>query len=127
MIIKIKNLRLKTILGIYDYEQKINRDIIINAEIHTKNEKSRFSNSINDTIDYDIIIKHIKTLVSSKNFGLIENLANEILEIIMKDDRICKCILEVDKLNVVESVDSFSITLKAKQKWIKKLQKFYKK
>jgi dihydroneopterin aldolase len=111
MIIKIKNFRLSTILGIYDWEQDFDREVIINAEIHTNYDKARYSNSINDTIDYDNIIKQIKQLLASKKFQLIEKMAQEILDLIMKDVRIEKCTLEVDKVKVVDEVDSFSISL----------------
>ncbi len=111
MIIKIKNLRLETILGIYDWEQNVKRPIIINAEIHTGFDNARFSNDISKTIDYDIIVKQIKTYVASKNFQLVEKMAQEIIENIMTDKRIDKCSLEIDKVGAVENLESFSITL----------------
>ena len=111
MIIKIKNLKLETILGIYDWEQVTPRPIIINATIFTSNDKARFSDKIEDTIDYDIIVKQIKSYVASKNFQLIEKMAQDLLDIIMKDDRVTKCELEVDKVGVIEDVESLSITL----------------
>ncbi len=111
MIIKIKNLRLKTIIGIYDFEQNFDREIIINAQIHTDFDKAKFSNDIKDTIDYDVIIKQIKALVASKKFQLIEGLAQEILQLIMQNEKVSKCTLELDKVGVVECVDSFSIIL----------------
>lgn len=111
MIIRIKNFRLNAILGIYDWEQNFDRQVIINAEIHTSHDQSRYSNSINDTIDYDNIIKQIKDLLASKKFQLIEKMAQEILDLIMKDVRIEKCTIEVDKVKVIDEVDSFSIIL----------------
>ena len=111
MIIKIKNLKLETILGIYDWEQNVKRPIIINAEIHTGFDNARFSNDISKTIDYDIIVKQIKTYVASKNFQLVEKMAQEIIENIMTDKRIDKCSLEIDKVGAVENLESFSITL----------------
>lgn len=115
MIIKIKNLKLETILGIYDHEQDVKRPIIINATIFTNAEEARFSNEIQDTIDYDIIVKQIKSYVASKNFQLIEKMNQEILDLIMRDKRISKCILEIDKVGVVADVESFSITLTQEQ------------
>ena len=111
MIIKIKNFKLETILGIYEWEQNVKRPIIINAEIYTDFDEAKFSNDISQTINYDTIIKHIKSYVSSKNFQLIETMTQEILEMIMLDNRINKCILEIDKVGVMEDVESFSVTL----------------
>ncbi len=111
MLIKIKNLKLKTILGVHAWEENINREIIINAEIETNNLSSLSSDDINDTIDYDILILKIKNLVNSKRFKLIEKMAAEIMREIMEDARISRCKLEIDKVGVIADVDSFSVTL----------------
>lgn len=111
MIIKIKNFRLETILGIYDHEQDVLRPVVINAEIYTNFDGARFSNAIEDTIDYDDIIAKIKKLVLSKKFALIEKMAQEILDLIMEDLRVDRCVLELDKVGIVDGVESFSITL----------------
>jgi len=116
MIIKIKNFRFKTILGIYEWEEKIDREITINATIHTDHDLARFTKNIKDTIDYDEIITKIKNLLSSKKFKLIEEMVQEVLDLIMEDQRIKKCKIEVDKMHVIENIDSFSITLTQKRK-----------
>lgn len=111
MLIKIKNLKLKTILGVHAWEENINREIIINAEIETNDLSSLSSDDIKDTIDYDILILKIKNLVNSKRFKLIEKMAAEIMREIMEDARISRCKLEIDKVGVIADVDSFSVTL----------------
>ena len=111
MLIKIKNLKLKTILGVHAWEENINREIIINAEIETNNLSSLSSDDIKDTIDYDILILKIKNLISSKRFKLIEKMAAEIMREIMEDTNISRCKLEIDKVCVIADVDSFSVTL----------------
>lgn len=111
MIIKIKNLKLQTILGVYEWEKTIDRDIIINAEITSDNLSSLRSDNIEDTIDYDILISKIKNLIENKRFKLIEAMAQGLIDVIMEDKRISKCKLEIDKVGVVEGVDSFSVTL----------------
>jgi dihydroneopterin aldolase len=111
MLIKIKNLRLKTILGVHAWEDHIDREIIINAEIETNYGVSLTSDNITDTIDYEEIVSKIKTLLQSQRFKLIEKMAAEIMKKIMEDHRISRCKLEVDKVGVIPGIDSFSITL----------------
>ncbi len=112
MIIKIKNLRVQTIIGVYDFEQTINRDLIINAIIETNNHQSLESDELADTIDYDHIVQNIKSIIKNNKFKLIEKLANEIMKSLSKDQRIVNCTLEIDKVGAVADVDSLSITLK---------------
>ena len=65
MIIKIKNLRLKTILGIHPWESEFEREIMINAEIETNFEQAFISDDIEDTLDYDYIFNKITNLVKN--------------------------------------------------------------
>ncbi len=111
MIIKIKNFKFKTILGIFEWEEKFEREIIINAVIETDYDQARYTNNIKDTIDYYELITKIKKFLSENKFQLIEELAQQILDLIMEDRRIKRCEIEVDKVQVVENVESFSITL----------------
>lgn len=111
MIIKIKNLKLRTKIGVYEWEKNIDREIIINVEILTNLTKPMQSDDICDTIDYDHIISKIKNLVANNYFKLVEKMGQEIMNVILEDKRIRKCKLEIDKVGVIENVDSFSVTI----------------
>lgn len=111
MLIKIKNLRLTTFLGIHAWEEYLNREIIINAEIETNHTTSLASDNIEDTISYEDIVLKIRNLLETNRFKLIEKMAGEIMKKIIEDRRIKRCKLEVDKIGVIDGIDSFSITL----------------
>ena len=111
MLIKIKNLKLHTILGVHNWEKTFNREIIINAEIESDFTRSLESDNIDDTIDYDALTTKIKNLVAQNQFKLIEKLAQEMMNKIMEDARIKRCKLEIDKVAVIEFVESFSVTI----------------
>jgi FolB domain-containing protein len=111
MIIKIKNLRLKTVIGIFDWESNVDREIIINVEISSNSLKGLHSDNISDAIDYDQLISKIKNLVASNRFKLVEKLAQTLMDEILTDKRISRCKLEIDKVGAVENVDSFSVII----------------
>ena len=111
MILKIKNLKLETILGIHDWEQHVKRPIIINLEIEGNFEKSLTSDNIADTIDYDKISNEIKEIIENNKFQLIEKMTQQLLDKIMQDSRITRCKIEVDKVGAINFVESASITL----------------
>jgi FolB domain-containing protein len=115
MLLKIKNLKLKTILGVHKWEENIDREIIINIEIETNFEQSLASDKIEDAIDYDKISYEVKNLIAKKRFKLIEKMAQELLTKIMQDERIFRCKIEVDKVGAIDFVESASVTLEAKR------------
>lgn len=111
MLLKIKNLKLETIIGIHDWEQHIQRPIIINLEIEGNFNKSLTSDNIEDTIDYDKISNQIKDIIQNQRFKLIETMTQKLLDKIMEDIRITRCKIEVDKVGAINFVESASITL----------------
>ena len=115
MKIKIKDFKLKTNLGIYDWEKNFEREIIINLEIEIKDSQALQSDKIEDTVDYELIYNQIKQLIYSKKFNLIEKMAQEIVDLIMLDSRINKCKIEIDKMNIFEEVRSCAVSLESKR------------
>lgn len=97
-------------MGIYDWEQTIDRDIIINAEIRLKNDNILHSHDLSDSIDYEEIVNKIKSLAKSK-FALVEDFTNEVANIIISYDNVEKTTVEVDKVGAVEKLESFSILI----------------
>ena len=116
MKIKIKDFKLKTNIGIYDWEKNFEREILINIDIDVLDLKSLKSDQIEDTVDYELIYNQVKNLVQTKQFNLIEKLAYEIVDLIMQDRRIKKVKIEIDKMNIFEEVKSCSIQLEQEQK-----------
>lgn len=110
MIIHIENLRLRTIIGIYDWEKKIKQDVIINVVIEFDGSKAGKSDNIEDTIDYKSITKEIISYVENGQFNLIEKLVTGIGDIVMKDKRILKSTTTVDKPGALRYTDSVSLT-----------------
>ena len=116
MIIKIKNLRLRTIIGIFDWEKEIKQDVLINAEIEIKNESSTQTDKIEETLDYKKLKKDIILEVESREFNLIEKLADVVLSRILDDARVSYAKVEVDKPGALRHADSVSVTL---ERWKK--------
>jgi dihydroneopterin aldolase len=110
MIIKVKNLKLATAIGVYKWEETYQRTLIFNVEIETDFTDGMKSDNLKDAIDYDVIVNQIKHFVQNNRCQLIERMVGDLLDLIMQDERIKRCTLEVDKLKVYDFVDSFSVT-----------------
>lgn len=110
MIIKIKNLKLTTTIGVYKWEETYQRTLVFNVEIETNFTDGMKSDNLQDAIDYDIIVNQIKNFVENNHCKLIEKMVGELLDLIMQDKRIIRCTIEVDKPKVYDFVDSFSVT-----------------
>lgn len=109
--IHITNLRLRTTLGIFDWERKIKQDITINLAITTDIKKAANTDNIENTTDYKAITKHIITFVEASNFYLIEKLVTEIAKLIITDYDIEKVKIRVDKPGALRFADTVGIEI----------------
>ena len=115
-VIKIKNLRLRTIIGIFDYEREHKQDIIINMKILFDDKKAASTDDINDTVDYKKMTKKIIAEVEMSEFFLLEKLASFILDIIMEDQKVLGAKIKVDKPHALRYADSVAIEKSRKRR-----------
>jgi D-erythro-7,8-dihydroneopterin triphosphate epimerase len=109
MIIHIRNLRLRTIIGINEWERKKPQDIIINISVEFDGDKAAQSDAIEDTVNYKTMTKKIITLIESSQHFLLERLADRILDLIMGDVHIRNASVTIDKPNALRFADSVAI------------------
>ncbi len=111
MILKIKNLTAKTIIGVYNDEKLRRQKLVVNAELDYDEGKSPQSDSINDTMNYHPICDKITYLLESGDFHLIEYVCEEIGKICLSTPQVRSAKIEVDKPEApLKGVDSVSVT-----------------
>ena len=84
-IIYIKDLRVKTIIGIFDWERKVKQGVSSDLEFPFDCKKAAKTDSIEDTIDYKTICKGVIKFVEESSFQLQESLAEGIASLV-KDE-----------------------------------------
>ena len=113
--IKIKNLRLRTFIGIKDEEINNQQDVLINVLIRYNADKAISENCIESALNYRTITKQVIELVEDNRFALLERMTHEILSIIMGYQDVIEATVEIDKPYALRYSDSVSISLTAKQ------------
>ena len=84
-IIFINDLRIETIIGIYDWERKVKQTISLDLEIGTDIRKSAETDTIEDTLNYKAVAKRLIAFVSDSEYQLVETLAEKITEIVLAE------------------------------------------
>ncbi|MFQ5464436.1 MAG: dihydroneopterin aldolase [Thermodesulfobacteriota bacterium] len=111
MIIRIKGLRLRAIVGLNDWERENRQDLVINAGMEMGSEDAVGSDDIADSVNYRTITKRIVSEVEGSSFFLIEALAGAVLDILMEDERVRGATVEVEKPGALRFADSVSVEL----------------
>jgi dihydroneopterin aldolase/D-erythro-7,8-dihydroneopterin triphosphate epimerase len=81
--IHIRDLRLRCIIGVFDYERTEKQDVILNVTMHTDLSGAGRSDDLRDTVDYKAVKKDIMQAVEASEFQLVERLAERVAEIVL--------------------------------------------
>ncbi|MEC8882273.1 MAG: dihydroneopterin aldolase [Pseudomonadota bacterium] len=107
----IRDLLLRTIIGLNDWEREKKQDIILNIVLHTNMKKSGDSDKIEDSVNYKDITKRIINIVENSSYQLLEKLASSIAhEIIYKFD-VEKVEITIDKPHALRFSRSVAVQM----------------
>ena len=109
--IRVKDLRLRTFIGIKEEEINNKQDVLINLTILYPAVDAVRDNDIEHALNYRTITKAIIGHVEGNRFALLERLTQEILDLVMAHDSVRYAEVEVDKPHALRFAESVSITL----------------
>ena len=109
--IRVKDLRLRTFIGINEDEILNKQDVLINLTILYAAADAVRDNDIDTALNYRTITKAIIRHVEGNRFALLERLTQEILDLVMDNPRVNYAEVEVDKPHALRFAESVSITL----------------
>jgi dihydroneopterin aldolase len=81
----INDLRIETIIGIYDWERKVRQTISLDLEMGTDIRRSAETDAIEDTLNYKAVAKRLIAFVGDSEYQLVETLAEKIAEIVLHE------------------------------------------
>ena len=84
-IVYISDLRVETIIGIYDWERKIRQIVSIDLEMASDNRKAAATESIDDALNYKAVAKRLIQFAEDSEYQLVETLAERMAEIILEE------------------------------------------
>jgi len=111
--IRVKDLRLRTYIGIKQEEIDNKQDVLINLTILYPAVDAVQVNDIEHALNYRTITKAIIAHVENNRFALLERLTQELLDLVMEQPAVRYAEVEVDKLHALRFAESVSITLAA--------------
>jgi len=84
-IIFLNDLRIETVIGIFDWERSVRQTISIDLQMGTDIRKAAAGDDIADTLDYKAVAKRLIDFVSQSEFGLVETLAENVAGIVVRE------------------------------------------
>ena len=109
-LVTVKNLVLKASVGIFPKKKKKKQKVRFNIFVTSK-DNIKITNEISNFISYDDIIMNIKNVLMKGHIPLVENMADQIAKKCLKDKRILKIKIKVEKLEPFKEAESVGVEI----------------
>lgn len=113
--ILIRDLLIRGIIGIHDWEREKKQDILVNIVLEADCRPAGISDDFRDAVDYRAVTKKVLGLVESSSFFLVEKLAEEIARICMEDERVQAARVRVEKPGAVRFSQSVGVEVERRR------------
>ena len=99
-IVYIRELEIRTIIGVFDWERDQRQVVSLDLELGTDN-RAAATDSIDKALDYKAVSKRLIDFVENSEFFLVETLAERIADILLKEFKVPWLKLRVGKPGAV--------------------------
>lgn len=108
----IRQLRLQAWIGLYRHEKIAPQTIEIDLEIALPPGSKVFeTGKVADTIDYGVVIEHLRALLVKERFGLVESLAERIADSLLREFRTPRVKVSIAKLGVLRDAKQVGVSI----------------
>lgn len=115
-IVYIRDLKIDTVIGIFDWERRIRQTVSIDLEMATDIRKAAASDDIKDALDYKSVAKRIIAFVSESEFLLVETLAEKVAGIVLAEFNVPWLRLRLSKPGAVRGSQDVGLIIERGEK-----------
>ena len=110
-IIFLRELRIDTIIGIYDWERRVRQTVVIDLEMGADIARAAASESIDDTLNYKEVAKRVTAFVRDSEFQLVETLTEKVAQLVLSEFDLPWVRVRVDKAGAVRGARGVGVVI----------------
>nr|WP_235727454.1 dihydroneopterin aldolase [Kangiella shandongensis] len=110
-IVFIEDLKVDTVIGIYDWERQIRQTISIDLEMAHDIRPAAEEDTIDQCLDYKSVAKRVISFVEESEFQLVETLAEKIAQIIQEEFGVSWLKLKLSKPGAVRGSKNVGVLI----------------
>lgn len=96
-IVYIRDLRIDTIIGIFDWEREVRQTVSLDLEMAADIRQAAKSDDIEHALNYKAVAKRLIAHVEASECLLVERLAEEVADIVLNEFSVCWLRLRLSK------------------------------
>jgi len=110
-LVFIEDLRIQTVIGVFDWEREITQTISLDLQMAFDISAAAASDDIVDTLDYKSVSKRLIQFVEASEFQLVEALAEHCATIILEEFPVCWVHLKLSKPGAVRGSSAVGVII----------------
>ncbi len=112
----LNELKVDTVIGIWDWERKIRQTVVIDLEMSADIAKAAATDNVDDTLNYKLVAKRIQSFVADSSFQLVETLAERIAGIVRDEFDVEWVKVRVNKVGAIRGSRDVGILIERGQR-----------
>ena len=115
-IVFIRDLRIDTIIGIYDWEREVKQTVSIDLEMASDIRQAAATDDIQYALNYKAVSKRLIAYVENRNALLVETLAEELASMIREEFNVPWLRLRLSKPGAIRGARDVGLIIERGQK-----------
>ncbi len=115
-IVFLRDLRIETVIGIYEWERQTRQTVILDLEMATDVARAAASDDIEDALNYKAVAKRLIAFVGESEFMLVETLAERCAQIIREEFGVPWVRLSLNKVGAVSGARDVGVIVERGQR-----------
>jgi dihydroneopterin aldolase len=112
----ITDLRVPTVIGIYDWERAIRQTVSLDLEMGFDVGRAAATDSIDDALNYKAVAKRLIAFVGESDFQLVETLAERCAAIVLEEFEVTWLRLRIAKPGAVRGSKEVGVVIERKRR-----------
>ena len=110
-IIFLHDLRVETVIGIWDWERKIRQTVVIDLDMAADIQQAAATDDVKDTLNYKQVAKRVQQFVGESEFQLVETLAERIAGIVTDEFGVAWVRVRVNKPGAIRGARDVGVVI----------------
>ncbi len=107
----VRDLELEAHIGVYRHEHGRTQPIRINVDLAVREESQPISDSMQNVVDYEKVVRDIQQIVSKGHLKLVETLAELIADSCLQDQRVLTARVRIEKLKAIDEARGVGVEI----------------
>lgn len=110
-IVYINDLKIDTIIGIYDWEREVRQTISLDLEMGTDIRQAAATDDIQYTLNYKAVSKRLIDFIEGSEFFLVETMAEQVAKIVREEFKVPWLRLRIGKPGAIRGARDVGIII----------------